>query len=607
MSNVTLVSLSQERENKINAVSATFMNNGNIVPLMVNEKDRPEVYAKVKDLLEENALNLTQAAQDLFNLMSPVAKVSSQIESSYFLSNNVSIRGSRIFFGEERLEEALETHLFSLLDDAKPKDEKIWRSYVRFLDNLFQNANKEIREQLFRWMNYENKAGNGFGITDDGCIVGYKGCAGTILDPISKHSGFAIVDDVEMNGQIPNKVGSVIRMPRAAVQHDPSIGCSQGLHVGTRDYATKWAPILLLVKVNPRDVVSVPFECDSQKMRVCEYTVLKVTDVSEEHKMYHGSDDDFEADVLDMIGEEVEVQYYGQTYEGILVDTYTEGDEVVAIVSVEDEDMEFNLSEATISLLCDTAEENEVRSMKIDIDLEKETFTVKEKEDFEMSLEEAYELEESGEEVSIQYDGKEFTGVVTDVYDVHGKEPGVIVRSEDGEVKHIKLYRIEDFIVEDESEDLETFLKDMVDEEIHVIYDGDREFTGVISEVFSVPGKKPGVILRNADTMEVKHIKFERINRIEFEDTCFNCEEEDVCSGCEDDCTVEIGPFKNLLEVSAGTKVEVVYKNYLSNGTFRIETVVGNVKDVSKCTQIITLQNGLTINFSDIISFQVNK
>lgn len=598
MSNVTLVSLSQERENKINAVSATFMSNGNIVPLMVNEKDRPEVYAKVKDLLEKNALNLTQAAQDLFNLMSPVAKVSSQIESSYFLSNNVSIRGSRIFFGEERLEEALETHLFSLLDDAKPKDEKIWRSYVRFLDNLFQNANKEIREQLFRWMNYENKAGNGFGITDDGCIVGYKGCAGTILDPISKHSGFAIVDDVEMNGQIPNKVGSVIRMPRAAVQHDPSVGCSQGLHVGTRDYATRWAPILLLVKVNPRDVVSVPFECDSQKMRVCEYTVLKVTDVSEEHKMYHGSDEDFEADVLDMIGEEVEVQYYGQTYEGILVDIYTEGDEVVALVSVEDEGMEFNLSETTISLLCYNEEEDENE----DEDEDENNYA-----GFEMSLEEAYELKESGDEVSIQYDGKEFTGVVTDVFEARWKEPGVIVRSEDGEVKHIKLHRIEDFIVEDESEDLETFLKNMVDEEIYVFFDGDREFTGVISEVFSAPGKKPGVILRNADTMEVKHIKFERINHIEFEDSCFNCKEEDLCSGCEDGCTVEVGPFKNLLEVAVDTKVEVVYKNYLSDGTFRIDTVVGNVKDVSKCAQMITLQNGLTINFFDIISFQENK
>ena len=63
-------------------------------------------------------------------------------------------------------------------------------------------------------------------------------------------------------------------MPRGEVQHDPESGCSTGLHVGTYAYAQGYArAALLTVHVNPRDVVSVPTDCDAEKMRVCRYVV----------------------------------------------------------------------------------------------------------------------------------------------------------------------------------------------------------------------------------------------------------------------------------------------------------------------------------------------
>ena len=335
---IKIIDLSKNTVKGVKTVEATFLVDGELVPLRVTQDDQADNYNKIVQMLEKPSLDVDEIQEELYELMSPVAKVKKQIESSFYLSDNLTLEGGVIKFGEYVLEEALSDHMLSLLnEDNTPKDEKLWKSYVKFLDNLHQNVNEDIRKQLFRWIDYENKAGHGFGITDDGCIVGYKGCKGTILEPMSSFEGNAIVDGVEIKGRIPNKVGSVVSMPRSSVQYDPEVGCSVGLHVGTRDYAINWAPILLLVKVNPRDVVSVPYECASQKMRVCEYTVLKVTDASEEHKRYHGEDDDeYEGlegnylnveTALDLIDEEIYVEYDNgeKSFEGIVSDVFDDG------------------------------------------------------------------------------------------------------------------------------------------------------------------------------------------------------------------------------------------------------------------------------------------
>jgi len=73
-----------------------------------------------------------------------------------------------------------------------------------------------------------------------------------------------------------NKPGATISMPREKVDADRRNTCSRGLHVAAWDYAQGFRGTrLLLVKVNPRDVVAVPPDYNEQKMRVCKYLVLK--------------------------------------------------------------------------------------------------------------------------------------------------------------------------------------------------------------------------------------------------------------------------------------------------------------------------------------------
>jgi hypothetical protein len=68
-------------------------------------------------------------------------------------------------------------------------------------------------------------------------------------------------------------------MQRSAVEHNPARACASGLHVGTWEYASSFGNgVTAVVKVNPRDVVSVPTDCNGQKMRVSRYKVVEYVD-----------------------------------------------------------------------------------------------------------------------------------------------------------------------------------------------------------------------------------------------------------------------------------------------------------------------------------------
>lgn len=153
----------------------------------------------------------------------------------------------------------------------------------RFITNLDLNPSKRSVENLYDWIE-----ANGLTVNSVGHIVAYKGVDN---DGRSIHSGAASVDGVLVNGKIPNNVGSVITMPRNEVQDDPSIGCHQGLHVGSHSYASSFGRRLLTVTIDPADVVSVPTDCGAAKMRVCRYTVVAINEAKAQYAHYNVVDD----------------------------------------------------------------------------------------------------------------------------------------------------------------------------------------------------------------------------------------------------------------------------------------------------------------------------
>ena len=68
----------------------------------------------------------------------------------------------------------------------------------------------------------------------------------------------------------------MVSMPRQAVDDNPNNTCSHGLHVCSYEYLKNFTGERLVVcKVNPRDVVSIPTDYNHTKMRVCRYEVIQ--------------------------------------------------------------------------------------------------------------------------------------------------------------------------------------------------------------------------------------------------------------------------------------------------------------------------------------------
>jgi hypothetical protein len=192
--------------------------------------------------------------------------------ADYFvpITERVSVANGRVFFDGDEVDNAVTQGLVRAMDEGAD-----FRAVARFLENLAANPSEHSKENLYRWIKDRH-----FSITEDGCLIGYKGVnKDSEGNFVSVSSGTAIVDGETHTGQIPNYVGAVVMMPRSTVTHDPAVHCHVGLHVGTWSYASNFGGGgTLTVKVNPRDVVSVPEDWNSEKMRVCRYEVIELTE-----------------------------------------------------------------------------------------------------------------------------------------------------------------------------------------------------------------------------------------------------------------------------------------------------------------------------------------
>lgn len=181
------------------------------------------------------------------------------------LSERVTVSSGRVYVDQTEVDDVYADQIVRFLQD----DVEDWKPLVAFLEKVYSNVSEGIRENLSRWLNAE-----AFTILPNGNILGYRGLNS---DYTSKHAGPGIVNGVSVNGHLDNSVGNVLELPVELVEVNAARGCASGLHVGTHEYASGWAGyggVVVSVEVDPRHVRSVPYECESQKMRVSKYKVL---------------------------------------------------------------------------------------------------------------------------------------------------------------------------------------------------------------------------------------------------------------------------------------------------------------------------------------------
>jgi hypothetical protein len=189
-----------------------------------------------------------------------VEKYLSLVESiQNYVSGKLTIYGEKFFYEGEPIHNVLCDHILELMRGGWPADR-----FIKFMENLMLNPSRKAIESL-----YEFLSARGFPITEDGCFLGYKGLKDDYMDIYSN--------------TIHNHIGATISVPRRTVDDDSRFECSYGLHVGTYQYAHSYSSggKIVLVKVNPKDVVSVPEEGTMGKIRTCEYTVIADYDSQE--------------------------------------------------------------------------------------------------------------------------------------------------------------------------------------------------------------------------------------------------------------------------------------------------------------------------------------
>lgn len=130
------------------------------------------------------------------------------------------------------------------------------KAYHKFLSKLKENPRKYIEEELYAFL----ESGN-FPIADDGDFYAFKKITSDYKDDRTR--------------TMDNRPGKYVKMNRKDVCDNRNETCSTGLHFAAMEYAKSYSgEKLVILKINPEDVVSIPNDYDNQKGRCCKYKVI---------------------------------------------------------------------------------------------------------------------------------------------------------------------------------------------------------------------------------------------------------------------------------------------------------------------------------------------
>ncbi|MEK6883941.1 MAG: hypothetical protein AABY22_30200 [Nanoarchaeota archaeon] len=194
-----------------------------------------EIINRIKKGLYEDIENLFNVAKAIENYM------------------GVKVLGNEVFYNGNKVHGVLVNKILCFMKEGLPH-----LPLVKFLEKLMQNPSKRSVDFLYTYLEKYKLP-----ICEDGDFIACKAIRNNWTD---KHSG-----------SVSNKIGDTPEMPRNSIDDNPDLGCSQGLHVGAMDYVSNYGSgndRFIMVKINPRDVVSVPKDDSYRKIRVCRYEVI---------------------------------------------------------------------------------------------------------------------------------------------------------------------------------------------------------------------------------------------------------------------------------------------------------------------------------------------
>lgn len=284
------------------ASEQTITININGTPRLIKIKSKDHRNYIIRLLTECQKEESKENLEELWIALTPYKRVAHKVDGRIEYIEDL---GKLFVKGIERpLPEVLQKRIMSFLDDELPID-----ALIKFWENCQLNPEFRAIEELYLFLEH-----NGLPITSDGCFVAYKKVnkvdydaevpsefAGLYMDKAGNCRGakglfvggelkqkfkewladtnkkFKLVDNYTRT--MDNSVGQIVSMPRSEVDNNRNQTCSNGLHFAAWNYASTYSgDTLIMIKVNPSDVVAIPSDYNNMKGRAAKYEVLGIID-----------------------------------------------------------------------------------------------------------------------------------------------------------------------------------------------------------------------------------------------------------------------------------------------------------------------------------------
>lgn len=228
-----------------------LISNGGQVTVIVDgntfnvAKDHPN-YDKIIKAIKDNK----------FDVIPALADVSKAIVNAS--NGKVDVQNGQVLFDGKVIHNSVTRRILDLMNGDYP-----FEPMVKFLQNLMLNPSYRAVNELYDFLEV-----NKLPITEDGCFLAYKRVREDYKDCYTS--------------SIDNSVGKVVTMLRNLVNEDKDQTCSHGLHFCSLSYLSQFCAgtgHIMILKINPMDVVSIPSDYNNTKGRCCGYTVVS------EHKI----------------------------------------------------------------------------------------------------------------------------------------------------------------------------------------------------------------------------------------------------------------------------------------------------------------------------------
>jgi len=225
-------------------MSFPFLIQGSNVVVVI--KNKPHTISKTH-ITYQKVVDAIKAAdwQTVENIIDPKKVVLN------YGNGNVAIQGDKLFWKGNEMHGAIVKRMVQMLQEGFPVE-----PLVNFMDNMMQNPSYRSVNELYGFLEKNNLP-----ITPDGHFLAYKKVRDDYKDVYS--------------GKFDNSVGQIVEMERNQVNDDARQTCSAGLHFCSEGYLGHFGGArVMILKINPRDVVSIPTDYDNSKGRACRYEVV---------------------------------------------------------------------------------------------------------------------------------------------------------------------------------------------------------------------------------------------------------------------------------------------------------------------------------------------